>query len=123
MRNCGPDTFNNLKDAINGLFQNGSLSEGDKDLVRELSLKDDMHLLAAWDAYRANFDEEEFADTLQVLCDVKRASGAAQSSNEGFGIQMFKNQQQQPSPIQQYDGMLQLQGNVNQQENIEDNSD
>ena len=68
----GPDTYKNLKDAINGLSMKGYLSQNDKDLVRELSLKSDKHLLAAWEAYRVMLDEEEFADTLQVLCDVKR---------------------------------------------------
>lgn len=70
--NLGPDHFKNLKDAINGLHKKSYISTTDRDLVRELSFHDDKHLLAAWDAYTLMHDEEDFADTLQVLCDVKR---------------------------------------------------
>lgn len=70
--NLGPDHFKNLKDAINGLHKKCYISTTDRDLIRELSFHDDKHLLAAWDAYTLMHDEEDFADTLQVLCDVKR---------------------------------------------------
>ena len=70
--NLGPDHFKNLKDAINGLHKKSYISTTDRDLIRELSVHDDKHLLAAWDAYTLMHDEEDFADTLQVLCDVKR---------------------------------------------------
>jgi len=62
------------------------ISSGDKELVRDLSFKDDKHLLAAWDAYRVMLDEEEFVDSVQVLCDVKRkisSQSRIPSSNEG----------------------------------------
>lgn len=70
--NLGPDHFKNLKDAINGLHKKSYISTEDRDLIRELSFHDDKHLLAAWDTYTLMHDEEDFADTLQVLCDVKR---------------------------------------------------
>ena len=72
LKKFGPDHYKNLKDAINGLSKKGFLTSKDKDLVRELSLKSDKHLLAAWDAYTVMLDEEDFTDTLQVLCEVKR---------------------------------------------------
>jgi hypothetical protein len=62
--NLGPDHFKTLKDAINGLHKKCYLSAADRDLVRELSLHDDKHLLAAWDVYTMMHDEEDFADTL-----------------------------------------------------------
>lgn len=70
--NLGPDHFKNLKDAINGLHQKSYISTADRDLIRELSFHDDKHLMAAWDTYTLMHDEEDFADTLSVLCDVKR---------------------------------------------------
>lgn len=87
LKNFGPDTYKNLKDAINGLNKNGFLSSDDRDLVRDLSIKDDKHLMAAWDCYTIMLDEEEFADTLQVLCDVKRSKKQpVQAAPEGgFG--------------------------------------
>jgi hypothetical protein len=71
-QNFGPDTYKNLRDAINGLFQKGFLTVHDKEFVREMSLKDDKHVLAAWVTYTVLYDEEELADTLNVLCEVKR---------------------------------------------------
>lgn len=71
-KHLGPDFYKNLKDAINGLFEKGHLQERDRDLIRDLSLKGDKHLLASWDTYTVMKDEEDLADTLQVLCDVKR---------------------------------------------------
>jgi hypothetical protein len=35
-------------------------------------MKNDKHLLAAWEAYTVMKNEEDLADTLAVLCDVKR---------------------------------------------------
>jgi len=76
-----------LKDAINGMFEKGYISQEDKDLVRDLSFKGDKHLQSAWDAYLVMTDEEEFVDSIQVLCDVKRKvnAPASQNSQEEFG--------------------------------------
>jgi len=94
LENLGPDHFKNLKDAINGLHKKSYISTEDRDLIRELSFNDDKHLLAAWDAYTLMHDEEDFADTLQVLCDVKREKRGKNRQNEserkgaqGFSIQ------------------------------------
>jgi hypothetical protein len=35
--------------------------------------------MAAWEAYTVVQDEEDLADTLRVLCDVRRDNGAAES--------------------------------------------
>jgi hypothetical protein len=93
LENLGPDHFKNLKDAINGLYKKSYITTEDLDLIRELSLNDDKHLLAAWDAYTLMHDEEDFADTLQVLCDVKREKRSKNCPNEaqGFSIQQSFN--------------------------------
>lgn len=54
-------------------------------------MRNDKHLMAAWEAYTVVQDEEDLADTLRVLCDVRRDNGAAESqqevdSNPVFGI-------------------------------------
>ena len=72
LQNFGPDQYKNLKDALNGMYQKGFISTEDKNLARDLNFKDDKHLLAAWDTYVVMNDEEDFANTLQILCDVKR---------------------------------------------------
>lgn len=86
LENLGPDHFKNLKDAINGLHKKSYISTEDRDLIRELSFDDDKHLLAAWDAYTLMHDEEDFADTLQVLCDVKREKRGKNRPNEAQGF-------------------------------------
>lgn len=70
-----------------------------------LSLSNDKHLMAAWEAYSVMHDEEDFADTLQVLCEVKRQKNGSQQEqmriNEGFGIQMMGGQIQFNEPHNQ----------------------
>ena len=44
----------------------------DADIIRGLSLKNDKHLNAAWEAYTVLKSADELADTFNVLCDVKR---------------------------------------------------
>lgn len=46
----------------------------DADILRDLNIKNDRHLSAAWEAYTAIKNSEDLADTLAVLCDVKRES-------------------------------------------------
>ena len=46
-------------------------------MLKMLSLSKDKHLMAAWDAYSVMHDEEDFADTLQVLCEVKRQKNSS----------------------------------------------
>ena len=74
-KHLGADYYKNLKEAINGLYEKGYLSQEDRDQVRKLSFTDDKHLMAAWDTYLVMRDEEDFADTLQVLCDVTKGQG------------------------------------------------
>lgn len=72
MKHLGPDFYHKLTDAIVGLCEKGQLNSQDRDMLKMLSLSNDKHLMASWDAYSVMHDENDFADTLQVLCDVKR---------------------------------------------------
>jgi hypothetical protein len=90
--NLGANHYKTLKDAFNNMFLQGLISSDERDMVRELSLKDDKHLLAIWESYRQMLDEDEFVDSIQVLCDVKRKSNShqrstpqIQKSEGGFG--------------------------------------
>lgn len=71
-KHLGPDFYTKLSDAIGGLYEKGHLKAKDRDMLKMLSLSNDKHLMAAWDAYAVMHDEEDFADSLQVLCEVKR---------------------------------------------------
>mmetsp|Transcript_17232 Transcript_17232/g.29019 ORF Transcript_17232/g.29019 Transcript_17232/m.29019 type:complete len:162 (-) Transcript_17232:1341-1826(-) len=50
-KGLGPEVFQNLRDAINGLYNNGFFGEDERDLLRQLSLSTDKHLMATWDTY------------------------------------------------------------------------
>lgn len=64
LTNFGPDTFKSLREAINELYAKGFLSGDDNQVLRDLNLREDKHLLAAWDTYTVMLDEEELAETL-----------------------------------------------------------
>ena len=68
----GPDIYQSLREAINGLFERGFISVQDRDLIKQLCFKDDKHLMAAWKVYSVLFDEQDLVDTLKVLAEVKR---------------------------------------------------
>lgn len=63
-KHLGPDYYKKLADAIVGLYEKGQLKTQDKDMLKMLSLSNDKHLMAAWDAYSVMHDEADFADTL-----------------------------------------------------------
>lgn len=65
---CGPDIYQNLRDAINGISQKGGISSDDRELIMMLSFKDDKHLMAAWQAYTVLQDEDDLADSFRTLC-------------------------------------------------------
>ena len=54
----------------------------DADIIRGLSLKNDKHLNAAWEAYTVLKSADELADTFNVLCDVKRDQYLKQKQEE-----------------------------------------
>lgn len=67
-----PTEFTSLKQAIDVLQKRGEITQKDAHILRELNLHNDKHLNAAWEAYTAIKNSEDLADTLAVLCDVKR---------------------------------------------------
>jgi hypothetical protein len=71
LKHLGPDTFKSLADAIMGLFEKGMITAQNKVILRDLSFSNDEHLMAAWDAYTVLHDENELADTLNILCNVR----------------------------------------------------
>mmetsp|Transcript_38716 Transcript_38716/g.37060 ORF Transcript_38716/g.37060 Transcript_38716/m.37060 type:complete len:84 (+) Transcript_38716:999-1250(+) len=69
-------------------LQKGALTQQDALLLKDLDLKNDKHLSAAWESYQVLLDEEDLADTFVILCDVRRE-------------QMKDNKQEQPQ-VQEY---------------------
>ena len=72
LTHMGPDIYKTLREAINGLYQKGYVTEADRDLVRELSISGDKHLQAVWDTYTVMRSEDDLANSIQVMCSVKR---------------------------------------------------
>lgn len=96
----GPEHYTNLNDALTGLCQKGLLSQDERDLLRKLSLKHDKHFFAAWETYLVMHDEDDFVQTLQVLCDVKRQneqekSEPVQAQTSKWQLKMFKPEVQE----------------------------
>lgn len=70
--NFGPDHYTSLNDALIGLFSQGLITEDDRNLLRELSFNNDKQFFSAWETYIENKDEDEFVQTLQILCSINR---------------------------------------------------
>lgn len=78
-KHFGPDVYASLREAIHGLSQKGAISPQDRDLIMQLNVRDDKHLMAAWWAYSVIQDEEDLADSFRTLCEAKRSKDGANS--------------------------------------------
>lgn len=55
------------------------LDSQDHDILRELSFQNDKYLMAAWDTYNILFDEVDFGNTLQIICQVYKTKAPQQN--------------------------------------------
>jgi len=68
----GAQTFRDINAAVSDFLAQGILTQQDADLLYELHSQQNLHLQAAWEAYTLMNDQDDLADTLMVLCDIKR---------------------------------------------------
>lgn len=68
----GKQAFKDIKSAISDFLAQGMLMHQDAELLYELHSQQNVHLQAAWEAYTLMLDQYDLADTLMVLCDIKR---------------------------------------------------
>lgn len=68
----GPDKFKSLDDAIQALYEKGMLSPQDREMIWNLRFQGNKHLSSVWDTYTMLGEEDDLAQSLQVICDVHR---------------------------------------------------
>jgi hypothetical protein len=70
-----------LKQGIDTLLKRGELMKVDADTLKDLLAKNDKHLNAIWETYQVVKREDDFLDSLNVLCDVRREQRATESQS------------------------------------------
>jgi hypothetical protein len=90
----GPDHFTNLNDAFIGMVQNKSITEDERNMLRQMSHNNDTQLMNAWNRYLNSKDEDDLVSTFKAMCAVqKRKMGNQGQPAEptGFGISVVQN--------------------------------
>jgi hypothetical protein len=73
-----------LKQAIDTLLKRGELMKVDADTLKDLLTKNDKHLNAIWETYQVVKRDDDFLDSLNVLCDVRREQRAIESQSNQY---------------------------------------